>query len=174
MSKSLKLIYIIAAVLLITLFFIIIIIFKNNYNYENNEDNNTANEIGINELESINITEEEVVETDSSQTPFQVINGAHFYTVQECINKYITSMKELKKQDTEENRESLYKKLTNNYIKENNITLDNVKNISIREDSAFVGAIKMLQLNINENHITRYAVRTLFFDSNYKIYYFIF
>ena len=174
MSKSLKSIYIIVAILLITLFFTIIIIFKNNNNYENDENNNTANEIEINELESINITEEEGVETDSSQTPFQVTNGAHFYTVQECINKYITSMKELKKQDTEENRESLYKKLTDNYIKENNITLDNVKNISIREDSAFVGVIKMLQLNINENHITRYAVRTLFFDSNYKIYYFNF
>ena len=174
MKKSLKSIYIIVAVLLIILFFIIIIILKNNNNYENNENSNVVNKITVNKQQDINITEDEEVENNLSETPFQVTNGAHFYTVQECINQYVTSLKNLKKQDTEENRESLYKKLSDNYIRKNNITLDNAGSISIREDSTFVGAIKMLQLNVNENHITRYAVKTMFFDSSHKVYYFNF
>ena len=180
MKKSLKPIFVLVIILLVLLFTVIVAIITNRTKEQNNnQDTNSSNDSLVNEnkngIDNSVITEdEEATEVNFSETPFCVTNAAYFYTVEDCINEYINGIKKLQKEDTEENRKNVYNKLSSSYTSENNITLDNVSNIGIKEGSYFAGIIRMFQLNVSNNYVMRYAARTMFLDNDDKVHYFDF
>ena len=185
MIKTQKNITVTIVVLVIVLIIILIALYmtgmKNNEedndvtsNSNNNTEQNTqSSSNAFKENGEVN-EEEEPVETIFSNEPFKVTNGAYFYTVENCIREYIDGIKKLQKEDNEENRQNLYGKLSENYVNKNNITLDNINNINIKDDSYLAGAVEMLQLNVIKNYIMRFSVKTLFLDGNNKMYNFNF
>ena len=176
MDKSLKLIFIVMLVLLAMLFLILARIFygsgntrktTNNNIISNNIENTTENSI-----ENTNNEKEE--QNNEFEEKIPVVNGAYFYTVENCINEYVSSIKLLQNNNSEENKKGVYGKLSNSYIKQNNINIDNVENIKIKSDCYLLGAINMIQQNKSNNYVIRYAVRTIFSDNSKNIYYFNF
>ena len=180
MKKNQKAIMIAIGVLFVVLTVILIIIYEADVRSRENkiELDNTIEENISTDSNAFNddgeINEEEEQEDIVDNETFKVTNGAYFYTVENCIREYIDNVKKLQKEDSEINRNNLYNKLSKNYIEKNNITLDNVKNINIKDDCYLVGAVEMLQLNIIDNYVMRYSTKTLFLDSNNKTYYFDF
>lgn len=79
-----------------------------------------------------------------------VTNYTNFYTVDNCANRYVTSI-------TMGDSDSLLKQLSSSYKKENNVNKDNVLNIIGSIDATSYKSNKMYYEAINEN-VTKYYV----------------
>ena len=106
--------------------------------------------------EDTNVIQKETITSGKEKVNFNdmepVKSAIAFFTVQNCINKYIGYV-------TEENADGIYKVLDKDFIQENNITKDNVVNkIPKLEEEVEFSAEQMYMEEINENQIKYYAV----------------
>lgn len=126
-------------------------------NIQNNSDSNS----------SFKITEDEGLEEIIYDEVQKVTNPTYFYTVQNCIKTYLNDVSNLQKESSEEKKQKVYNQVSEKYIKENNISLDNIENYSkIKENLSFFTVVKMVQLQIENNGIIRFGSHVLFLDGN--------
>ena len=134
-----KKILIVIIVLLIVIFIILGTLLKNS-NTENNINNN-LNNLTVKENVSIQLE--------------QVQGATPYFTVQSCVNKYITYV-------AEKDNDSVYKILDNEYIEKNNITKSNVLNkIEEIQEAVIFEAEKMYVEEIDQNNNKYYVLGIL-------------
>lgn len=172
-----RVILIIMIVLLIILSVIIvtIIVVKENISDDNKQNivNDVADNIMSNNIQnnvsnsSLDIMEDEALEEMIYNEVQEVTNQTYFYTVQNCIKTYLNDVNNLQKESSEGKRQKVYNQLSEKYIQENNISLDNIENYSkTKENLSFFTVVKMVQLQIENNGIIRFGSHVLFLDGN--------
>lgn len=174
-------------ILIIALIIIISVLTMYNNNNTNSisDETDVQNEVQENEEEydeeedegiSIGDVEEESNWIDYSNTPSNVTNQTYFYIVQSCIKEYMYNIFELDEEDsektTEEIRTTIYNTLNIKYIKENDITTDNIEEyVRLDDCESFIGIRTMMQLNIEDNNVMRYVARCMVTNTEEKIIY---
>lgn len=180
-----KKILIITIAVLTTIFLIIIFclaIFKHNSDnglkgenissIENNDNTqNTLDVNNVNILNEDNISEEEGAKKIEYEKIESVTNQTYFYTVENCIKKYLEYTTDLRSDDSKKNKEKVYNLLSQKYVSENNINYSNLKQYVEYEDNIeFAGCTRMVNYNIEKNNIIRFGAEALFFKDNNPYY----
>ncbi len=124
--------------IIIVILIIGIICIWNLLNKENNQENN--------------ITQNEVLEQNEYT---EVKSATSFFTVQECVNKYLNYI-------VEEDEKSIYRILDEQYINDFNVTESNVLNkVEDINESVNFSAEKMYVSGLGEDYQTYYVSGTL-------------
>ena len=187
MKKKAKIITVLiigAIILLIGLFISIMILGRENNTYNENIVNSDANtvkfeneKVDLNELGNLDTSiiqeDEDVVETEEDFYVHRVENKTDFYTVKNCVAKFLDGVRTLKKDanrnvtksDYNNHLEYIYNQLSDNYITENNITLDNLeKKINLDESNPDINIVDMLELRVRDNQVLRFVLRAKYLD----------
>ncbi len=136
----------------------VVIYFLNKKEINNNEENNIVNN-------NVNIQKEE-----PSKEIEEVTNSAMYFSIKNCIDNYI-------KYIVEENRKAIYCILDSSYVKENNITEDNVLDYTEIESGGEKLDFKIEQMLVEdkEETIQKYYIHGILRDDeeNNEEYYLI-
>lgn len=174
-----KIILIVILILLVILAVILstIIVVKENISDEHNGNqvneltenrvyNDTQNNVQSNTNNlTPNIMEDEELEEIIYDKALVVTNPTYFYTIENCIKDYLNNVKDLQQDTNDKNREIIYNQLSERYIQNNKIELNNVeKYVTIKENISFITIVQMVQLQVENNGIIRFGLRALLAD----------
>ena len=140
---KLKKIIILLLIVLILLCIGIVLLKKSNQNKQ--DESNVVQHENV-------VAKKEVVNTDEME---QVKSAPAFFTIQNCVNKYIDYI-------LQENSEAVYKVLDTEYIKKNDITSDNIldKIPKVESDVVF-SAEKMYFKQLDDSNLKYYTTGIL-------------